>query len=207
MSMPTGEQIGTVFSTLVPRIALDLACVLVIVRGVYLKKYPRREYGFTFALLNLITFSVTYMLSNVRVEMGLALGLFGVFGILRYRTEALRIRDLTYLFVVIGIGMLNGVAGSSLDIVRVLLVDALVTAAVALLELGRWGSGEDTLVVRYDRLELLAPQRRGALLADLSERLGVRCERVAVGTVDLMHDSAELIVTYRQEPAADARAA
>lgn len=183
-----------------PRLALDLACLAVIVQGVYLRKYPRREYAFTFALLNLITFGVTYMLSNVRVEMGLALGLFGVFGILRYRTEAMRIRDLTYLFVVIGLGMLNGVAGSKPDVLRVVFIDATIALAVAVLELGRWGRGEDTLTVRYDRLDLLAPERRAQLLADLTERLGVRCERVSVGTVDLMHDSAELVVTFKPDP-------
>lgn len=200
MSAFSPDGVLDALARLGPRLALDLACLAVIVQGVYLRKYPRREYAFTFALLNLITFGVTYMLSNVRVEMGLALGLFGVFGILRYRTEAMRIRDLTYLFVVIGLGMLNGVAGSKADVLRVVFIDATIALAVGVLELGRWGRGEDTLTVRYDRLDLLAPERRAQLLADLSERLGVRCERVSVGTVDLMHDSAELVVTFKPDP-------
>ncbi len=200
MSAFSPAEVLDALARLGPRLALDVACLAVIVQRVYLRKYPRREYAFTFALLNLITFGVTYMLSHVRVEMGLALGLFGVFSILRYRTEAMRIRDLTYLFVVIGLGMLNGVAGSTADVLRVVFIDATIVLAVAVLELGRWGRGEDTITVRYDRLDLLAPERRALLLADLTERLGVACEGVSVGTVDLMHDSAELVVTFRPDP-------
>ena len=165
-----------------------------------MRLYPRREYAFTYWLLNLITFAVAYTLSGVRVEMGLSLGLFAVFGILRYRTEAMRIRDLTYLFVIIGLAILNGVAHHTEGIIRVVLIDAAVLAVVAALELGHWGSREDTVVVRYDRLELLQADQRAALLADLSKRIGAPCERAVVEHVDLMHDSAELVVTYRAAP-------
>jgi hypothetical protein len=185
------------FSSLAPRLALDLASVYVLVQAVYVRLYPRREYAFTYWLLNLITFSVAYVLSGVRVEMGLSLGLFAVFGILRYRTEAMRIRDLTYLFVCIGLAILNGVAASGEGLVRVVLINVAVLGVVAVLELGRSGHNEDTVTVRYDRLELLRADQRAALLADLSQRLGAPCERAVVEHVDLMHDSAELVVTYR----------
>lgn len=198
--------------TLAPRIALDLAAVYVIVQGIYVRLYPRREYAFTYWLLNLITFCVTYTLAGVRVEMGLSLGLFAVFGILRYRTEALRIRDLTYLFVVIGLAIMNGVSHGADGLVRAVFIDVAVLATVAMLELGRAGRHEDTVVVRYDRIELLQSHQRAALLADLTRRLGVTCERAVVEHVDLMHDSAELVVTYRpaqshaEAPAVDAPA-
>jgi hypothetical protein len=188
------------FSSLAPRLALDLASVYVLVQAVYVRLYPRREYAFTYWLLNLITFSVAYVLSGVRVEMGLSLGLFAVFGILRYRTEAMRIRDLTYLFVCIGLAILNGVAASGEGLVRVILINVAVLGVVAVLELGRSGHHEDTVTVRYDRLELLRADQRAALLADLSQRLGAPCERAVVEHVDLMHDSAELVVTYRAAP-------
>lgn len=193
-------QIADAVTKLAPRLALDLACAYVLVQGIYVRLYPRREYAFTYWLLNLITFAVAYTLSGVRVEMGLSLGLFAVFGILRYRTEAMRIRDLTYLFVIIGLAILNGVAHHTEGIIRVVLIDAAVLAVVAALELGHWGSREDTVVVRYDRLELLQADQRAALLADLSKRIGAPCERAVVEHVDLMHDSAELVVTYRAAP-------
>ncbi len=190
-------QIGDALAKLAPRLALDLACAYVLVQVIYVRLYPRREYAFTYWLLNLITFAVAYTLSGVRVEMGLSLGLFAVFGILRYRTEAMRIRDLTYLFVIIGLAILNGVAHHTEGVIRVVLIDAAVLAVVAALELGHWGRREDTMIVRYDRLELLHADQRDALLADLSKRIGAPCERAVVEHVDLMHDSAELVVTYR----------
>jgi hypothetical protein len=180
-----------------PRLALDLVCVAIVVRGVYLRLYPRQEYAFTFWLLNIITFAVACTLSGVRVELGVSLGLFAVFGILRYRTEAMRIRDLTYLFLMIGLAILNGVAADAATLARVALVDLAVLAVVAALELGPWRRGVDSVTVRYDRIELLPASQREALLADLTKRLGVPCERVVVENVDLMHDSAELVVTYR----------
>ncbi len=193
-------QIADAVAKLAPRLALDLACAYVLVQGIYVRLYPRREYAFTYWLLNLITFAVAYTLSGVRVEMGLSLGLFAVFGILRYRTEAMRIRDLTYLFVVIGLAILNGVAHHAERSSRVVLIDVAVLAAVA-----RWSSAlgqprRHRDVVRYDRLELLQADQREALLADLSRRLGATCERAVIEHVDLMHDSAELVVTYRAAP-------
>ncbi len=185
--------------SLAPRLLLDLACAFVLVQGIYLRLYPRREYAFTYWLLNLITFAVAYTLSGVRVEMGLSLGLFAVFGILRYRTEAMRIRDLTYLFVIIGLAILNGVALNREAFTRAVFIDAAVLGVVAALELRRVDGREDTVVVRYDRLELLQAEQRPALLADLTRRLGAPCERAVIEHVDLMHDSAELVVTYRAQ--------
>ena len=79
-------------------------------RLVYYRLYRDRDYVFTYFLINLVTFSLAYLLSNVPIELGFALGLFAVFGILRYRTEAIRVRNLTYLFVVIGVALLNALA-------------------------------------------------------------------------------------------------
>jgi Domain of unknown function (DUF4956) len=194
--------LSAALASLAPRLLLDLACAYVLVQGIYVRLYPRREYAFTYWLLNLITFAVAYTLSGVRVEMGLSLGLFAVFGILRYRTEAMRIRDLTYLFVIIGLAILNGVAHDAQSLVRVVLIDAAVLSVVAALELGHRGPREDTVLVRYDRLELLRADQREALLADLTRRIGAPCERAVVEHVDLMHDSAELVVTFRPAPRA-----
>lgn len=187
---------------LLPRLALDVTCLAIVVNAIYLRRYPRRDYAFTYWLLNLVTFAVAAALSGVRVEMGLSLGLFAVFGIMRYRTEAMRIRDLTYLFVAIGMAILNGVASNAEALSRVAIIDVAVIAAIAWFEYGGARRREDSVTVRYDRLELLDTRRKSELIDDLSQRLGVRCQRVFVQSVDLMHDSVELVVTYRpsEEP-------
>lgn len=178
----------------------DLACLGVTVRGVYLKKYRRRDQAFSFALLNIVTFAVTYLLSSVRIEMGLALGLFAVFGILRYRTDALDIRDLTYLFVVLGLGMVNGIAAETLAWSALLPIDLVLVGAVVVLEWSPRGVRELTTPVLYDRLELLTPAKRGELHEDLSNRLGIQCERVDVQKIDMLRETAELLVTHRSPP-------
>lgn len=194
--------IGGSLSALLPRLALDVTCLAIVVNAIYLRRYPRRDYAFTYWLLNLVTFAVAAALSGVRVEMGLSLGLFAVFGIMRYRTEAMRIRDLTYLFVAIGMAILNGVASNAEALSRVAIIDVAVIAAITWFEYGGSRRREDSVTVRYDRLELLDTKRKGELIDDLSHRLGVRCQRVFVQSVDLMHDSVELVVTYRpsEEP-------
>jgi hypothetical protein len=180
-----------------PRLLLDLLCAALVVHGVYLRRHPRRDYAFTYWLLNLVTFAVAAALSGVRVEIGLSLGLFGVFGILRYRTEAMRIRDLTYLFVMIGLAILHGVASNLEALARVAVIDVVLLGAMAWLELRPGPNRADSVTVRYDRLELLDPARRTELLDDLSRRVGVRCAHAHVQSVDLMHDSAELVVTFQ----------
>ena len=189
-------------SALLPRLALDVTCLVIVVNAIYLRRYPRRDYAFTYWLLNLVTFAVAAALSGVRVEMGLSLGLFAVFGIMRYRTEAMRIRDLPYLFVAIGMAILNGVASNAEALSRVAIIDVAVIAAITWFEYGGARRREDSVTVRYDRLELLDTRRKDELIDDLSQRLGVRCQRVFVQSVDLMHDSVELVVTYRpsEEP-------
>jgi hypothetical protein len=184
-------------ASILPRLALDVVCTGIVVSGIYLRRYPRRDYAFTYWLLNLVTFAVAAALSGVRVEMGLSLGLFAVFGIMRYRTEAMRIRDLTYLFVSIGLAILNGVASNAEALSRVAIIDVAVIVAIAWFEFGGTRRREDSVTVRYDRLELLDARRKSELIEDLSHRLGVRCQRVFVQSVDLMHDSVELVVTFR----------
>lgn len=184
-------------ASILPRLALDVVCTGIVVSGIYLRRYPRRDYAFTYWLLNLVTFAVAAALSGVRVEMGLSLGLFAVFGIMRYRTEAMRIRDLTYLFVSIGMAILNGVASTPEALSRVAIIDVAVIVAIAWFEFGGTRRREDSVTVRYDRLELLDARRKTELIEDLSHRLGVRCQRVFVQSVDLMHDSVELVVTFR----------
>lgn len=184
-------------ASILPRLALDVVCTGIVVSGIYLRRYPRRDYAFTYWLLNLVTFAVAAALSGVRVEMGLSLGLFAVFGIMRYRTEAMRIRDLTYLFVSIGMAILNGVASTPEALSRVAIIDVAVIVAIAWFEFGGTRRREDSVTVRYDRLELLDARRKSELIEDLSHRLGVRCQRVFVQSVDLMHDSVELVVTFR----------
>lgn len=185
-------------ASLAGKLALDLASTLIIVRLVYHRLYHNRDYVFTYLLLNVVTFSLAFLMSKVSIELGLALGLFGVFGILRYRTEAIQVRDLTYLFVVIGLALVNALSsGQRVSLAELLTVNVVIVGAVCVLEAAAFSSRQEFRLVLYDRLDLLGPSSAGALLEDLRARTHLPIEHYEIGDVDLLRDTANIVVHYR----------
>lgn len=179
------------------RLVLDLGFTFILVRIIYKRKIKYREYAFAFFLLNFITFAICLLLRKVPVDLGFALGLFAVFGILRYRTQPIEIRDLTYLFVVIGIAILNAVANKKVSIAELLMVNSLIVGLVYILDRRKASQYELSKPARYDNLKLLAPDKREELIADLRERTGLLVHAVEVERVDLLRDSADLTIIYK----------
>ena len=184
------------FYRLLVRLGVDLFFVTFVVWVVYYRVYKNREFVFTYYVFNVITFSLCVLLRKVPMELGFALGLFGVFGILRYRTEQIRIRDLTYLFIVIGMALINAVANKKVSAAELLLVDSVICGMVALLELPRSVRNHGATPMIYDNLALLKPGKEQALINDLSERTGMTVVRVEVHTIDFLRDAAEITVVY-----------
>lgn len=185
--------------SLVSRLAVDLLFATVVIRGVYFRLYPNREYVFTYYTFNVITFSLCSLLTKVPVELGFALGLFAVFGILRYRTEAVRIRDQTYLFIVIGLGILNAVANGRISVAELLTVNAVIAGVTVLLELSPRSRSVQSTLMFYDNLDFLKPGCEAELFCDLITRTGLRVVRVNVQRVDMLRDAAEIEVFYTVE--------
>ncbi len=179
---------------LTSRLAVDLVFATLVIRFVYYRLYSNREYVFTYYLFNVITFSLSLLLRKVPIELGFALGLFAVFGILRYRTEAIRMRDLTYLFIVIGLGILNALVNEKVSVAELLTVNVVIVGMTALLELGPSTRGQRSTPMLYDKLDLLRPGCEAELMSDIAERTGLR---VDVHRIDMLRDSAELTVHYR----------
>jgi hypothetical protein len=187
---------------LVVRFGIDLAFVAIVVRGVYLRFHQRLDFAFSCVLLNVMTFAVCMLLRKVPVELGFALGLFGVFGILRYRTDAIGTRDLTYLFVSVGLGMLNAVANKKVSVAELLFINLAIVATTAFLEFRARSTRREVRTLVYDHLALLKPGRTADLLADLHERTGLEVSRYKIEDVDLLRDCARLTITCRvPEPA------
>lgn len=184
---------------LLARLDLNMLFTAVVVRLVYYRLYRNRDYVFTYFLINLVTFSLAYLLSNVPIELGFALGLFAVFGILRYRTEAIKVRNLTYLFVVIGIALLNALANGGITLAELLVANVVIVGTVGILEAAPFSGREESRLVHYDRLDLLSPADTAALLEDLRKRTHLPVERVEIGDVDLLRDSALITIHYRSE--------
>ena len=193
-----GEVIRGSAAGLPGRLCVDLLFVFLVVRGVYTRLYRHRDYSFTYLLLNLVTFCISFVLSQVRVDLGFAMGLFAVFGILRYRTESIEVRDLTYLFVVIGQAVLNALVAPGVSLWQLLFVNIVIVGMVAVLESAPFSRREESRRVVYDRLELLAPGRASELVADLRTRTQLPVERYEIGNVDLFRDTANLVVFYER---------
>ncbi len=178
------------------RMGIDLFFTFTVIYGVYYRLYRGREFAFTYVIFNVITFSLCVLLRKVPMELGFALGLFAVFGMLRYRTEEIRMRDLTYLFIVIGLGILNGVANKSVSLLELLAVNGVITG-VTLFELRSAARNLAQTPMLYDNLSLLKPGHQAALYADITARTGLEVVRVQVNRIDMLRDAAEIVVHYR----------
>jgi hypothetical protein len=193
------ESLSSSAVVLLARLGLNLLFTAMVVRFVYYRLYRNRDYVFTYFLINLVTFSLAYLLSNVPIELGFALGLFAVFGILRYRTEAIKVRNLTYLFVVIGIALLNALANGGITLAELLIANAVIVGTVGVLEVAPFSGREESRLVNYDRLDLLSPAAAAELLEDLRKRTHLPVERLEIGDVDLLRDSALITIHYRSQ--------
>ena len=175
---------------------INLLVCWVITHFFYYHKSRRRDYYFTYMLFSTAIFFILYQLQNMKVEVGIALGLFGIFSMIRYRTEQLPIREMTYLFVLIAISIVNG-AGLTSSYVAFAVTNVLFIVVIALMEaLGFSSRHQAHKIVTYEKIELIKPERREELLSDLKARTGLDIVKVQVGSIDFLKDTAFLKVTY-----------
>lgn len=176
---------------------LNTLAVWVIVHFFYYPKGRRRDYYFTFVLLSVSIFMLIYLLLATSNDMsiGAALGLFAIFGIIRYRTESVPIREMTYLFFLVALSVLNGKTGDMALLNRVI-INMIFVGVVWVSENFLSASREGCKFVKYDNIDLIRPERYEELKADLERRLGLDIIRVEVGAVDFLTDMAMLRVFY-----------
>ena len=196
----TGE-----FSNTLLRFLLCLIANWVIIDRLYYRKAHRRDFYFTFMLISVAIFFLVYFMMGMdrgKATMGVGLGLFGIFSIMRYRTDTMPVREMTYLFFIVCLSVVHAMVDvSSLsagEIVqefgKLLAIDLIVILCIFLCELKL--KVQSTKLVQYDRIEMIKPEKYQELKADLEERLGVKILKVEVGGVDFLKDSAVLRVTY-----------
>lgn len=192
-------SISEPFVAMLIRLFVCIVVNLVIVDRLYYKKSRRRDFYFTFMLISLAIFFLVFFMIFVLEDMkaktsiGIGIGLFGIFSIMRYRTDAMPVREMTYLFVIISLSVVNAIA-ASVSIVELLVTNIIVVAAIWLCE--HRLKLEPSKLVQYDRLELIKPNRSEDLKADLEMRLGLKVRKVEVGAIDMLRDMAVLRVYY-----------
>ena len=184
------------------RLLINCLFTWLIIDRLYYRKSRRRDFYFTFMLISVAIFFIVFFMIFVledmkgKTSMGVGIGLFGIFSIMRYRTDAMPVREMTYLFVIIALSLVNAVS-VNVPLFEVILTNLIISAAVWLCELHI--KTRPTRLVQYDRIELITPERRPELIADLEKRLGVKVTKVDVGSVDFLRDMAMIRVTFEGE--------
>lgn len=178
------------------RFLINLAILVVIARWLYYTGSRRKEYVFTYVIIGITVFVLCYMLSSINIELGLALGLFAIFGILRYRTLPIQIREMTYLFLSITISVINSLTAAGYRSMIVLGVNIAILLIAAAMEYLWFRRIPGTISVRYEKIDLIRPDRRSELIADLEERLGIEIIDVHVGSINFLRDTAIIEILY-----------
>ncbi|MCR5646365.1 MAG: DUF4956 domain-containing protein [Bacteroidales bacterium] len=185
--------------TLLFRFLLNFLVCWIIIRLFYYKKSQRRDYYFTFMMFAVVIFLIITLMDNMKMNVAYALGLFAIFGMIRYRTETLRIREMTYLFVVMGISIINGQALTT-SLLELFITNALVIVAIWLFEGNKHAKQMSEKVILYDKIELVKHGKEAELMADLEERTGLKIEKMEIGHIDYLRDAAYIKIWYKPVP-------
>lgn len=201
-SISTLLNISSDYASMLVRLAICLFVNWFIIDRLYYQKSKRRDYYFTFTLIGIAIFLVVYFMIYVlddmkgKTSMGVGIGLFGIFSIMRYRTDTMPVREMTYLFVLICLSVVNALA-VQMTVSELLITNLFSVLAIWLCELRL--KFETSKLVQYDRMDLVKPERYDDLVADLEERLGLKVTKVEVGGVDMLRDMTVLRVYYESD--------
>ena len=210
------EMFSPDFGETLLRFALCYLVNWIIVNFLYFRKARRRDFFFTFMIISVAIFFLVYLMMGMdrgKATMGVGLGLFGIFSIMRYRTDAMPVREMTYLFVVVCLSVVHAMADAlgvdaagvmiGTPLAELVVIDVIVIAAIVIFE--RSLKVQASKLVQYDRIDLIKPERREELIADLEQRLGLKIVSVRVGAVDFLRDMTVLRVYYEGNDSGDVK--
>jgi hypothetical protein len=181
------------------KFGVNTLVLFVLIRLIYYPIHRKKDYLFTYFLFNILIFFLCVLLNSVKLSIGFAFGLFAIFGVLRYRTEQISIKDMTYLFAVITIAVINSLASKKVSIAELLFTDGMILITTYVLERLWLTRHEAMKQLVYERIDLIKPENRAGLFDDLHQRLGVKVSRVEIGKIDLLRDTAQLRVFYYED--------
>lgn len=210
------EMFSPDFGDTLLRFALCYLVNWIIVNFLYFKKAKRRDFFFTFMIISVAIFFLVYLMMGMdrgKATMGVGLGLFGIFSIMRYRTDAMPVREMTYLFVVVCLSVVHAMADTlgvnaagvmiGTPLVELVVIDVIVILSIVIFEHSL--KVQASKLVQYDRIDLIKPERREELKADLEARLGLKVVSVRVGAVDFLRDMTVLRVYYEGNDSGDVK--
>jgi hypothetical protein len=178
------------------RFLLNISFLTLIIRWLYYGATKRKDYLFTYYMIGIIVFLLCFTLKKYELDIGMALGLFAIFGIIRYRTDAVPIKEMTYLFVVIGVSVVNSLANQKMSYAEILTANILVVLALYTIERLWFTRNVSVKIIQYEKIENIKPENSAILRQDLEARTGLKIENIKVGDIDFLKDSATIIITH-----------
>jgi hypothetical protein len=180
------------------RFFVTLVVLFIVIRGIYFKYNRKENYQFSFFLIGIMIFFVCILLKTVEIQMGIAFGLFALFALLRFRSLNLPMKNMAYLFTVIGISVINALAGFYQPVRGTILINSIIILSALLLEIYFSKTTYSKHRIIYNNIELLDPKRIKELLNDLSKLTGSTIEKVEIRKVDYIKGNAELDLYYKE---------
>ncbi len=187
------------FVELILKFSLNFFVILILVRFLYYSITNRKDYLFTFLMISITVFLLCFLLESVKLQLGFALGLFAIFGILRYRTNPIPIREMTYLFMVIGISVINALANKKISYVELLFTNFIIILIVWLFEKVFFFKHLTVKNIIYEKIELIKHELKDELKKDLELRTGLKIEKIEIGKINFLRDSAAVKIYYYEK--------
>ena len=184
------------FIKLAFRFLINLIAVLLIARTIYYPLAKRKDYLFTYIMISILVFFICFTLKKFELGLGMALGLFAIFGIIRYRTDPIPIKEMTYLFIVIGISVINALANKKMSYAELLLTNSIIVFATYGMERLWLLKHESRKVITYEKIDLIVPENHALLKEDLEKRTGLRINRLEIGKINFLNDTAQICIHY-----------
>ncbi|RKR08056.1 uncharacterized protein DUF4956 [Maribacter vaceletii] len=178
------------------RFIINFTFLTVIIRFIYYPIAKRKDYVFTYYLISAIVFFLCFTLKKYELDVGMALGLFAIFGIIRYRTDPVDIKEMTYLFVVIGVSVINSLANKKMSYSEILAANALVIIVLVIIEKYWALKQEESKSIIYENIENIKPENYKTLKSDLENRTGLNINKITIGDVDFLKDTAKVTIFY-----------
>mgnify|MGYP002620858134 CR=1 FL=1 len=184
---------------LIIKFIINIVFSSILISFIYYRKTQRKDHVFTYYMISVIAFMICFALKKLEIGTGMGLGLFAIFGIIRYRTSTVRIKEMTYLFVLIGLSVVNALAGKQISYAELAFINITTVLIVYLLEYIVLQRHENSKVITYEKIELIKPEKREELQRDLENRTGLEITKISIGKVDFLRDTAQIRIYYHSD--------
>jgi len=184
------------FAELLLRFAFNTLMIIMVVYFLYAKSSRRKDFYFSYLAIGVIVFLLCFLLNNVKLELGFALGLFAIFGIIRYRTDTIPIKEMTYLFIVIGISVMNALSNKKVSYVELMFTNTAILFGLWMLENRLMLKQEGSIRLIYEKIENIHSENEETLLEDLKDRTGINIKRYEISKIDFLRDIAEITLYF-----------